>query len=67
MVYFKNDELLIRGLEPSDAQVFTEEEIAQGWHADIAKYLGRLQDQVAGKCISLAAEYLGRKHGGKQQ
>ena len=40
-----------------------DEEIAQGWHADIFKYLTRLQDQSAGKCVSLTAVYQGQPAG----
>ena len=35
MVYYSDDVLLIRNMEESDAQVFTDEETAQGWHPDI--------------------------------
>ena len=58
-----NQNPVIRRLRQEDAQVFTEEEKAQGWHADIAKYLGRLEDQEAGKCVSLAAELDGHPAG----
>ena len=57
MVYYKDDELVIRDLEEADAQVFTDEERAQGWNADLSKYLMRLRDQADQKCISLTAEY----------
>ena len=40
MVYFKNEEILIRDLEPRDAQILTDEENAQGWHQTIEKYDG---------------------------
>ena len=53
----------IRRMEPSDAPVFTQEEIAQGWNADITKYRMRLEDQAGGKCVSLTAEYDGRPAG----
>ncbi len=59
MVYYKDNELIIRDLEEADARIFTDEEIAQGWHTDISKFLKRLQDQSAGKCVSLAAVYKG--------
>ena len=36
MIYFEDDKLTIRNMELEDAQVFTDELIAQGWHPDIA-------------------------------
>ena len=59
MVYYEDNELTIRNMEEADARIFTEEEIAQGWHSDISKYLARLEDQSAGSCISLTAVYKG--------
>lgn len=63
MVYYNDNELIIRNMEEADARVFTDEEIAQGWHTDISKYLARLQDQSAGKCVSLTAVYRGQLAG----
>ena len=59
MVYYKDNDLTIRNMEETDARIFTDEEIAQGWGADITKYLTRLRDQSAGKCVSLTAVYKG--------
>ena len=59
MVYYKDNDLTIRKMEEADARIFTDEEIAQGWDADITKYLTRLRDQSAGKCVSLTAVYKG--------
>ena len=59
MVYYKDNELMIRNMEEADAQIFTDEEIAQGWQQDISKYMARLRDQSVGKCISLTAVYKG--------
>ena len=63
MVYYNDDRLVIRDMEEADARIFTEEEIAQGWHADISKYLTRLRDQAEGKCVSLTAVYEGHPAG----
>ncbi len=57
------EDFRVRRMQPSDARIFTEEEIAQGWYTDISKFEGRLRDQEAGKCISLVAEYRGRPAG----
>ncbi len=59
MVYYNDNELMIRNMEEADAQVLTDGELAQGWNADISKYLTRLKDQSEGKCISLTAVYKG--------
>ena len=63
MIYYEDGELLIRNMEPRDAQVFTDEECAQEWHATVEKYERRLRDQAEGKCISLVAEYEGQQAG----
>ena len=59
MIFYSDKELIIRNMEEADALIFTNEEIAQGWHADISKYLKRLKDQSDGKCVSLTAVYKG--------
>ncbi|MBR5110465.1 MAG: GNAT family N-acetyltransferase [Clostridia bacterium] len=63
MVYYSDDALLIRSMEPKDAQVFTDGERTQGWNADIAKYQMRLADQAAGKAVSLVAVFQGQQAG----
>ena len=63
MVYLRSDHLIIRDLMAEDAEVITKEEIAQGWHQTIDKYLNRLEDQRQGRCISLVAEYDGQAAG----
>ncbi len=59
MIYYNDNELVIRNMEEADARIFTDEEIAQGWEADISKYLTRLRDQSEGRCVSLTAVYKG--------
>ncbi len=59
MIYYEDETLTIRNLEPHDAEVFTEEFTAQGWHPSVEGYLARLKDQTEGKCIALAAVYQG--------
>ena len=46
MVYFEDNEVLIRDMIQSDAPIITNEEIAQGWHQTIEKYEMRLQHQA---------------------
>lgn len=59
MIYYHDNDVLIRDLRESDARSITDEEIAQGWQASVDKYLLRLRDQAEGTSISLAAEYRG--------
>lgn len=63
MIYFQNDEILIRDLQPADAAIIADEEIRQGWNASAEKYTDRLKDRDEGKCIALAAEYKGNVAG----
>jgi GNAT superfamily N-acetyltransferase len=63
MIYYSDDTLVIRNMEEVDAQILTDEEIAQGWNADVTKYLTRLRDQAEGKCVSLTAVYKGQPAG----
>ena len=63
MVYFSKGELIIRNMEYEDAQAITDAEIEQGWFVSAEKYLKRLEDQKAGKAISLVAEYSGKPIG----
>lgn len=59
MVYFNENGIVIRDLQQSDAQIITDEEIAQGWDASVEKYEMRLKHQAEGRSISLVAEYKG--------
>ncbi|MBO4508445.1 MAG: GNAT family N-acetyltransferase [Spirochaetaceae bacterium] len=63
MVYYKNKDIIIRDMEESDAQIFTDEFTAQGWHPDIATYQMRLKDQAERKCVALIAQYQGHPAG----
>ena len=60
MVYYQDDTICIRDLQPEDAEKITEEEISQGWQSTVDKYEMRLKDQAEGKAIALAAEYQGK-------
>ncbi len=63
MIYYNDNEILIRNLKQSDAQIITDGEIAQGWDAEIGKYERRLRDQADGKSVALVAEYRGNVAG----
>lgn len=44
MIYYKDNELLIRTIQVTDAKIICEEEIAQGWHQTEEKYQMRIAD-----------------------
>ncbi|MBE5777820.1 MAG: GNAT family N-acetyltransferase [Clostridiales bacterium] len=64
MIYYHDDELVIRNMEEADAHIFVREYTAQGWHDEIGGYLSRLKDQAEGKCVALTAVYHGQPAGG---
>lgn len=61
--YCGDGELVIRAMEEADAQVFTDGELAQGWHTDVSKFLEKLKDRDEGRCVSLTAEFRGHPAG----
>lgn len=63
IIYYEDNDVLIRNLQKEDAQILTEEEIAQGWQSNLEKYQMRLNHQAEGKAIALAAEYRGNVAG----
>ncbi len=63
MIYYRDEDILIRDMEQSDARIITEEEIAQGWQQTTEKYEMRLRHQAEGRAVALVAEYQGRVAG----
>ena len=63
MIYYKDEEVVIRNMEEADAQVFNDEYTAQGWHPDVEYYLMRIREQAEGKCVALTAAYQGHPAG----
>ena len=63
MVFYRDDEMLIRNMQESDAQIITDCEILQGYHASVEKYRMRLRHQREGKSVALVAEYRGQVAG----
>ena len=63
MIYYRDDELVIRDMEEADAQIFDDEYTAQGWHPEVEYYLMRIREAAEGKCVALTAEYQGRPAG----
>ena len=63
MFYYKDENIVIRDMQQSDAQIITCEEVAQGWNQTIDKYEMRLQHQAEGKSVALVAEYQGNVAG----
>ena len=64
MVYYNENNVLIRDMEPADVQIFVDGERAQGWQdASPDKLEKRLADRAAGKCVELTAEWNGEPAG----
>lgn len=63
MIYHQDDAVIIRTMEPADAQPLTDGEHAQGWQTDVAKFEGRLRDQSEGRAVALVAEVDGQPVG----
>ena len=59
MIYYQDAELIIRDMEPADAQAFFDEYTAQGWHEDINYYHMRMREAAEEKCVALTAVYQG--------
>jgi len=59
MIYYDRDDIVIRDMVRADAQIITDEEIAQGWDQTVDKYNMRLRHQAEGSAIALVAEYKG--------
>lgn len=63
MIYYQDDELLIRSMIESDVQAITDAELAQGWHVEAAKQEIRFRDQQEGRSHALIAVYRGEVAG----
>ena len=63
MIYYKDDEVVIRNMEEADAQIFCDEYTAQGWHPEVEYYHMRIREAAEGKCVALTAEYQGHPAG----
>lgn len=48
MLYLNENDILIREMREPDPQIFSDEEIKQGWHASPDKYKMRIADQEKG-------------------
>ncbi len=48
MIYEQLNGIVVRDMRQSDAQIITDEEIAQGWDAPVEKYEIRLSHQAEG-------------------
>ena len=64
MIYYNNNDIIIRDMVETDPKIITDEEIAQGWvNQKEEKYTQRLKDVADGKCVALVAEYKGNVAG----
>lgn len=57
MVYYSDDNCIIRNLEKEDIPEIVREEIAQGWGSSDEKLMTRIKDEAEGRSIALVAEY----------
>ena len=57
MIYFMENNIIIRRMQETDPQIFSNEECAQGWHASPQKYDMRISDEKKGISVALTAEY----------
>lgn len=63
MIYYQDGIITIRTMNDNDPAVFTEGEIAQGWHATTEKLDTRIREMNDDKCIVITAEYNGEPAG----
>ena len=63
MIYFRDDDIIVRDMVPDDAGYFAQEEIAQGWNSSEEKYLSHIEDVKNGKAVSLVAVFRGSHAG----
>lgn len=63
MIYYQDNDLIIRDMEASDAQILNDAYTAQGWHPDVAYYHMRMGEAAQGKCVALTAVYQGMPAG----
>ncbi len=63
MIYYQDNELVIRDMEEADGQAFVEEFTAQGWHPSLSYYQMRMKERAEGKCAALTAVYQGKQAG----
>lgn len=63
MVYYSDNELVIRTMCESDPERICKEEIAQGWDAKADKYFSRLSDMTDGISVALVADINGAPAG----
>lgn len=63
MVYYEDQQILIRSLQEDDAKAIADEEAKQGWPNTEGKYRIRLADQQSGAAIALLATYQGQVAG----
>lgn len=64
MIYYNENDILIRDLAESDAEILAHQEQLQGLlDKKPERYIRRLNDVAAGKCVVLVAEYKGNPVG----
>lgn len=59
MVYYSDDTLLIRSMQPEDAKVLYDTYLSYGWHPSMATYENYYAEQQSGQRKVFIAEYEG--------
>ncbi|MDO4295140.1 MAG: GNAT family N-acetyltransferase [bacterium] len=64
MIYYRDETICVRTMLEPDPEIFSREEIAQGWiHATPEKCRRRIQHEKEGMAVALTAEYKGQPAG----
>ena len=63
MIYFEDEHVRIRPMQPDDPDSFTQAKRAQGWHATPDAMEMRLAHEAQGLCTTFVAEYDGERAG----
>ncbi len=59
MIFYKDENILIRNMEETDPQIIYNAEIEQGHHRTVESFSNRLKDEQDGIATPLIAEYRG--------
>lgn len=63
MIYYQYGDIVVRDMEPADAEGFAAAEREQGWQATPDKFLLRLAHRQEGRALPLVAELQGERAG----
>lgn len=63
MLYYRDENLIIRDMAPQDAERLAAAERLQGWHVTAEKYNLHIRDRQEERCVSMVAELSGEPVG----